>query len=223
MGSKKLVLHVGCGAKTLKQMPIGFQNGLWEEIRFDIADSARPDIHGTMLDMSAVATGTFDALYTSHNIEHVETFEVPIVLGNFRRVLKANGFVIVTCPDIAAVAQKIVEQGVSEPLYRSNAGVIAPLDVLFGHGEAIQRGEKHMAHRTGFDIKRLVDCLKEAGFVKVAGLRDGNALALWAVGTCWSASSEELRDLAERYFGEHGKPPIQPVPVSRQSVPSSQS
>jgi predicted SAM-dependent methyltransferase len=37
-----------------------------------------------------------DALYSSHNIEHVFAHEVVPTLKEFRRVLKPDGFVVIT-------------------------------------------------------------------------------------------------------------------------------
>jgi predicted SAM-dependent methyltransferase len=126
------VLHVGCGAATIEKMPEGFRDGSWEEVRFDINPKVRPDLIGTITEMSAVQTNSVDAVYSSHNIEHVYPHEVPAVLGEFKRVIKEDGFAVITCPDLKAVAEKIVEAGLSEPLYHSAAGPISPLDVLYG-------------------------------------------------------------------------------------------
>jgi hypothetical protein len=43
-----------------------------------------PDIVGTMTDMSAVADASVDALFSSHNIEHLYPHEVPVALAEFR-------------------------------------------------------------------------------------------------------------------------------------------
>ena len=59
-----------------------------------------PDIVGTLLDMSQVQTASVDAVYSSHNIEHVYPHEVPIVLKEFYRVLKDDGIVVLECPDL---------------------------------------------------------------------------------------------------------------------------
>jgi predicted SAM-dependent methyltransferase len=85
----KKVLHVGCGQKTIMQMPVGFQDGTWSEVRFDINESVRPDIIGTITEMSTVEDASVNALYSSHNIEHVFPHEVVSVLSEFRRVIKA--------------------------------------------------------------------------------------------------------------------------------------
>ena len=86
-------LHVGCGPVKQAQIP-GFSNSNWKEIRFDIDKNVNPDIEGTLTDMSKVESGSVDAIYSSHNIEHVYPHEVPIVLNEFFRVLKKDGIVV---------------------------------------------------------------------------------------------------------------------------------
>ena len=75
----------------------------------DIDAGNEPDIVGSMLDMAAVHSGSVDAIYSAHNIEHVYTHEVPVVLKEFLRVLKPDGFLVITCPDLQAAAQMIAD------------------------------------------------------------------------------------------------------------------
>ncbi len=96
----KTFLHVGCGPKRKNQTTKGFNTPDWTELRFDIDDSVAPDIIGTMTDMSAVASESVDAIFSSHNIEHLYAHEVPVALAEFLRVLKPDGFLVVTCPDL---------------------------------------------------------------------------------------------------------------------------
>ena len=97
-------LHVGCGHDRKGPMTPGFDDPDWSEIRLDIDPSVSPDLVGAMTDMSAVKTGTMEAVFSSHNIEHLYPHEVPIALGEFRRVLTANGHVVITCPDLLSIA-----------------------------------------------------------------------------------------------------------------------
>ena len=91
----KTFLHVGCGPQYKSGIK-GFDNDNWKEIRFDIDEKVNPDIVGTLLDMSEVETGSVDAIYSSHNIEHVYPHEVPIVLREFHRVLNDDGMVVLS-------------------------------------------------------------------------------------------------------------------------------
>ena len=73
----------------------------------DIDASVQPDLIGTMTDMKAVDDVSVDAVFSSHNIEHLYPHEVPIALAEFHRVLKPNGFVLLTCPDLQSVCTRV--------------------------------------------------------------------------------------------------------------------
>ncbi len=95
---EKVFLHVGCGTQRKGPATPGFNSDQWREIRLDINPSVSPDVIGTMTDMSAVPSASVDAIYSSHNIEHLYPHEVPVALAEFRRVLKDDGFTVITCP-----------------------------------------------------------------------------------------------------------------------------
>jgi hypothetical protein len=69
--SMKTFLHIGCGPKRKNQTTRGFNSADWHELRLDIDEGVNPDITGTMTDMSAVADASVDAIFSSHNIEHL--------------------------------------------------------------------------------------------------------------------------------------------------------
>jgi SAM-dependent methyltransferase len=186
------VLHVGCGPATLIHLPKCFQSGGWREVRFDIDPACRPDIQGTILDMREVASQSMDAIYSSHNIEHVHYHEVPKVLSEFTRVLKPNGFCVITCPDIEAVATEILRIGLHAPLYKVSMGTITPNDILYGHSASIADGKVYMAHKTGFDVRLLGERIKEAGFGSNIGRRNPKNFDLWFVAFMQRLEDSEL-------------------------------
>lgn len=108
-------LHVGCGPQTKAGLK-GFNTDDWKEIRFDIDEKVHPDIVGTLTDMSGVETASMDAIFSSHNIEHLFPHEVPVALKEFSRVLKPTGFVVITCPDLQSVCQAVAQDQLLEPL-----------------------------------------------------------------------------------------------------------
>jgi predicted SAM-dependent methyltransferase len=139
MKMTKQFLHVGCGPQTKESLK-GFNSSDWTEIRFDIDEKVKPDIVGTLTDMSGVETGTMDAVFSSHNIEHLYAHEVVGALKEFNRVLKEDGFVVLTCPDLQSVCEAVANDKLLEPLYISPAGPIAPIDILYGHRGFIANG-----------------------------------------------------------------------------------
>lgn len=194
-------LHVGCGSKRKDRTTPGFNSPEWTELRFDIDETVNPDIVGTMLDMSAVADASVDAIFSSHNIEHLYPHEVPLALKEFIRVLKSDGFLVITCPDLRSVCALIADDKLTEPAYISSAGPISPLDILYGHRPAIAHGNLFMAHRCGFTEKVLVGTLRSAGFRTVASICRGHpAYALHGLATVATMAEAEMRKLAGAHF-----------------------
>lgn len=192
-------LHVGCGPTSKRDLK-GFSGDSWSEIRLDIDPRVSPDIVGSLTDMSAVASESMDALFSSHNIEHLYPFEVPVALAEFRRVLRADGFLILTCPDLQSVCEAVADDRLVDPLYTSPAGPIAAIDILYGHRSALAAGNLYMAHRCGFTYKVLDQLLKQAGFPARAGLQRRAAYDLWMLASCSERSEVELVDMAKLYF-----------------------
>ncbi|QCQ21342.1 class I SAM-dependent methyltransferase [Desulfoglaeba alkanexedens] len=89
----KNLLHVGCGPAHKANTRRGFNTPEWEETRFDINPAVSPDIVGDMTNMSNVDSDLFDAVFSSHNIEHLFYHEVAAALREFYRVLNKDGFV----------------------------------------------------------------------------------------------------------------------------------
>jgi hypothetical protein len=71
-------------------------------------------------------------------------------------------------PDLEAVAQHMLTQGLGAIAYVSAAGPIRPLDMIYGHSGAIEQGRYHMAHKTGFSSDRMGNLLLSAGFPTVS-------------------------------------------------------
>ncbi len=195
-------LHIGCGPKHKDRTTRGFNTDAWQELRLDIDESVNPDIVGTMTDMSAVADASVEAVFSSHNIEHLYPHEVPVALKEFLRVLKPDGFFIVTCPDLKSVCALVAEDRLLDAAYTSPAGPIAPLDILYGHRPAMARGNLYMAHRCGFTQKVLGGTLRDCGFRSVASLARSQApfFDLWAVASKSARNEGEMRALAAEHF-----------------------
>ena len=178
----KSFLHVGCGQKRKNQTTVGFNTNEWNEIRFDINESYQPDLIGTMTDMHTVESDSMDALYSSHNIEHLYPHEVKIALKEFLRVLKPDGYAVITCPDIKSVCALVAEDKLTDTAYESISGAITPLDILYGRGSWIAEGNLYMAHKTGFTAKTLSAELQQAKFASVGvAVKRESFFNLWAV------------------------------------------
>lgn len=197
----KTFLHIGCGSKHKDQTTRGFNTEAWREVRLDIDQGVSPDILGTMTDMSGVAVASVEAIFSSHNLEHLYAHEVPAALAEFLRVLKPEGFLVVTCPDMQSVCALVAEDKLLEPAYTSPADPIAPLDILYGHRPSMAAGNLYMAHRCGFTQKVLSSILHEAGFANVGATRRGAPFYdLWAIATKMPTEEALLRALAAEHL-----------------------
>ena len=171
-----IFLHVGCGPLRKKSAGPGFRGDEWEELRLDIDPAVKPDIVGSMTDMSAIDDESVDALYSSHNIEHLYSHEVPVALSEFLRVLKPDGFAVITCPNLQSIGQLLAEGRLTETVYVSPAGPIAAIDMIYGYRKFVASGNPFMAHKCGFTRKDLMGALKQAGFGRVVGLAKPKSL-----------------------------------------------
>lgn len=190
------LLHVGCGSKRIDHTP--FAGSDWQEVRLDIDPAVAPDLVGSLTDLGAVADASVDAVFSSHNLEHLYPHEVPTALAEFRRVLKPSGLVLITCPDLQTVAALVAEDRLVEPAYTSGMGAITPLDILYGHRASLAAGNHYMAHRCGFTRKVLTGTVQAAGFVQCASLRRPNAFDLWILATVETWPEEHLREAARQ-------------------------
>lgn len=195
---RKRFLHVGCGAQSQQGTLPVFNDGCWDEIRLDIDPAAKPDILASMTDIASLPNGSVDAIYSSHNIEHLYPHEVPIALQEFLRVLRKDSFVVITCPDLQSICALVAENRLTEAAYISPAGPIAALDMLFGHRAAISQGHFGMSHRTGFTRETLESALKDAGFGSVAVIARPDHYALWALATPNVLQHDEWQELSRR-------------------------
>jgi len=197
----KTFLHVGCGPKHKDKTTRGFNTPDWDELRLDIDASVKPDIIGSMTCMDSVPNASVDAIFSSHNIEHLYPHEVGVALKEFVRVLRPDGFLVITCPDLQEVCRLVAQDLLLEPAYSSPAGAIAPLDILFGHRPALAAGNLYMAHRCGFTEKVLIATLRAAGFASVASRKRAYPFYdLYALATRAALEQSALRALAMQHF-----------------------
>jgi len=160
------LLHVGCGGTPVPSWLTDYQ-----ETRLDIDPGYKPDIVADFRQIP-VAADSYDIILCSHSLEHVHTDEVPVVLGEFYRVLKSNGRAIIVVPDLEGVLPT------KEVLFIAPAGPITGLDMIFGYGPRLKE-HPAMAHKTGFVQWTLEKELSAAGFNPIVRrLPDYNLLAV---------------------------------------------
>ena len=197
----KTFLHIGCGHNKKSDTTPGFNQEFWVEKRVDINPDVSPDILADMLDMSMIPSGSIDAVFSSHNIEHLYPYQVNTALKEFHRVLDDNGYLVITCPNIKALGHLLTEDKVLETLYESESGPVTAIDILYGFRPSLALGNHYMAHRCGFTKKILIACLKEASFKSIASFdRASPEFDIWTIASKQIIEREKLSDLALSHF-----------------------
>ena len=175
------VLNAGSGPPGRDTLHPAFDRSLWAELRIDIDPRNEADFVGSICDMrSVIEDASFDAVWSSHCIEHLHDHEVLPALGEFRRILRDDGIAVINCPNIDAIAKSLVSEDIESVAYLSPAGPVRLLDMMFGHSLSIEAGRVHMAHKTGFTADRLGRVATRAGFAE-ARVLEGENYDLWGV------------------------------------------
>ena len=147
------VLHAGCGRRELDR---DIFPG-WAETRLDIDPECYPDMVGSMANLDLIGDGEFDAVYTSHALEHLNAHDAARALREFHRILRPGGVALVIVPDLEGI------EPTAEVVYESPGGPITGLDMIYGHNV---RSSPWMQHRCGFIKATLEAAFLSAGFTK---------------------------------------------------------
>ena len=114
-----------------------------------------------------------------------------------RRVLRQDGFVILTCPDLQAIGARLSAGDLDTALYTSRSGPVSPLDMLYGFRPSMKQGNLSMAHHTGFTLKSLAEACTRTGFAKFLGLHRPRRYDLWGLATKARIPDEAIRELGK--------------------------
>jgi SAM-dependent methyltransferase len=183
---RKLVINLGSGPRPLSRLPSFFAG--WREFRVDIDPNSTPDLLADVTDLSAIQSGSADAVWSAHCIEHLYLHEVTKALAEARRILADDGFLCVIVPDLQAIAKYLETDRLLDAVYESPAGPVTAHDMIFGFGRDLASGHPRMAHNCGFTTTVLLRKLQEARFAEFI-LRRRSTLELAAV--AWKRGSAE--------------------------------
>jgi predicted SAM-dependent methyltransferase len=185
------VLNAGSGPRSSRRLHSVFDPASWHEIRIDLDPRVEPDIVGSMTDMRTYFDPqSFDAIWSSHSLEHLHSHEIRHALAEFRRILRDDGFALISCPDLETVMTLFLNHGPDHVVYQSAAGPITPLDMMFGHTPSIASGNLHMAHHSGLTAERLGGLLLQAGFAEAVTKRQN--FDLWALALTGDADRDSI-------------------------------
>ena len=121
-------------------------------------------------------------------------------MGEFYRVLKDDGLVIIKCPDLQSVAEAVAQDKLLDTLYVSPIGPISAIDIMYGNRQEISEGNTYMEKKVGFTYTALDGSFFEAGFKTRYGGRSQNAWELMLVAFKQKKSEEEIIKIANPFF-----------------------
>jgi len=183
---RKVVVNLGSGPRPLSRLPPFFAD--WREFRVDIDPASGPDLLADVTDLSTIRSGSADAVWSAHCIEHLYLHEVTKALEEARRILADDGFLCVIVPDLQAIASYVETDRLLDTVYDSPAGPVTAHDMIFGFGRDLASGRPRMGHHSGFTTSVLLRKLREARFAEII-LRRRATLELAAV--AWKRGSAE--------------------------------
>ncbi len=160
----KLLVNLGSGPKG-GWLPAMFAG--WRELRVDSNPMAAPDLLADVTDLSAIESGSADAVWLAHCLEHLYLHQVGQAIAEAHRILADDGFLCLIVPDLQALAEYIASDRLHEIAHQSPAGTVTVHDMVFGFGPYLANGQISAAHRCGFTPTLLVRKIQEAPFAEI--------------------------------------------------------
>jgi len=168
----KVLVNLGSGRKGQSRLPAMFTE--WREFRVDVDPNSAPDLLSDITDLSAIKSGSADAVWSAHCIEHLYLHQVRKAFEEAYRILADDGFLCVIVPDLQTIASQVAADRLHETVYQSPAGPITAHDMIFGYGAALAQGHTNMAHNCGFTPALLAQKLQEVPFAQIVLRRRAN-------------------------------------------------
>lgn len=112
----------------------------------------------------------YEAIYCSHNLEHYDPDDIPVVLQGFCHVLKEDGFAEIKVPNISRIADIMIhsQAELADFFYQTKQGPVFFRDPFYGFAQEIaSSGQFFYAHKMGFSPKSLREVLLKNGFCMV--------------------------------------------------------
>lgn len=168
----KCVLPVGCGPSNVAPLDATlFPPAQWQVIRLDMDPEANSKNLASNTDMCMVDSNSVERLFSSHNREHLYSYDVPLAIWEFNRVLKPTGIAVIRVADLHVIAGIVSAGNLENALCTLPARPISPIDVPYGRCKRIQAGSKTRAHWTGFVLTSLTQKLAVARFRQIRANR----------------------------------------------------
>ena len=140
-------LHLGRGPRHLE----GF-------VHVDIDNQEHIDFPNTDIsNLDMIKDKTVDLIYTCGSFEYFDREKAPLVLKEWKRVLKVGGQLKISVPDFQSIVKVYVNNKDVDGI-----GILGPL-----YGKWQVNAGHHVYHKTVYDFVSLKNMLENSGFSKV--------------------------------------------------------
>lgn len=188
--TKPTLLRIGFNHDPIKQIHPFFAKSHWEEISV-IIEPKHPE---KLLSLSQFQNTSLQGICAYHALEYLHTYEVPIALKEYNRIIEPGGFLFIGTFDLQTVGQSLAEGKLEGLSLISKKGRMNPMACLYGPSSQDSK-HRYFMHRTGFIAQRLADKLQEAGFNGVRIQRDG--IYLYAIAYKLLPNQKPFRQIQE--------------------------
>ena len=137
-------INMGCGWRDFGKEWIHIDSGDYDHLDYE-----------SVIDLNQFGDNTVDLIYASHVVEYFDRQQIPLVLGEWRRILKPGGTLRVAVPNFTEISRLYTEEGYSLDKF---------VGLLYGR---MPMGEETIYHRTVYDFSSLKIVLESSGFSEV--------------------------------------------------------
>lgn len=132
----------------------------WDTL--DIIKGDDIDIVADIREKLPIEDDTYDLVYMSHVLEHIEWYKIKDVFHEIFRIIRKDGFVEIFVPDIDKIIYAYQNEIIPDDWYKYNE---QKDPFVWFIGRIYTYGEKESDfHKSAFNYSYLKKCLEEAGF-----------------------------------------------------------
>lgn len=168
----KVVLNI---ANAGSKLPPAIARLGFQEIRFG-SEGDGAQVIGDIRDLSYIPDDSCDIVWNANSLCYLYAHEVPAVLRQIHRVLKPKGMFLALVPDMQRLGTELAKGKLEKVLYKSPAGPITAMDMIYGHVASLTQGRRDMEVQSGFTAPTMANKLVRVGFGDVEIRREGFAL-----------------------------------------------
>lgn len=140
-------LHLGCGSRYLE----GF-------VHIDIDSQEHIDFPNTNIsNLNMIEDNSVDLIYTCGSFEYFDREKAPLVLKEWRRVLKSDGHLKISVPDFQSIVKVYIKNKDVD-----GVGILGPL-----YGKWQINNKSYIYHKTVYDFVSLKNMLESVGFREI--------------------------------------------------------